>query len=197
MPMSLKISIRRRDNKTQQLLKASRICWLSLLFLVTACVPVKDMVYLQGNENDGKDVTFSYENTSYKLQKGDILDVRVISLDQQLNDVFNASDAGAIQLVQASAQTGGDIYYVNGYSIDETGDVDLPFVGRIQVEGLDLSQAYDAIDHKVAVLFSNYHLQVKIGGVRFSGLGEFNRPGKHVIMQNQATIFEAIALCGG
>ena len=40
-------------------------------------------------------------------------------------------------------------------------------------------------------------MKVKLGGIRFSAIGEFNRPGKHVVMQNQATIFEAIALSGG
>ena len=50
------------------------------------------------------------------------------------------------------------------------------------------------VDEHVGTMFTNYHLQVKLGGVRFAALGEFNRPGKHVVMQNQVTIFEAIAL---
>ena len=33
-------------------------------------------------------------------------------------------------------------------------------------------------------------------GNSFLSIGEFNRPGKKVVLQNQATIFEAIALCG-
>ena len=68
--------------------------------------------------------------------------------------------------------------------------------GEVDVMGLTLNEAHSAVDAKVSELFSNYHLQVKLGGVRFSALGEFNRPGKHVVMQNQVTIFEAIALGG-
>ena len=37
---------------------------------------------------------------------------------------------------------------------------------------------------------------MKLGGIRFSALGEFNAPGKRVVLQYQATIFEAIALSG-
>ena len=62
--------------------------------------------------------------------------------------------------------------------------------------GQTLDQARTTIDTKVGGLFNNYHLQVKLGGIRFSAIGEFNRPGKQVVMQNQATIFEAIALSG-
>ena len=64
------------------------------------------------------------------------------------------------------------------------------------VKGLSLKDAKDVIDLEVAKLFKNYYLQVKLGGIRFSTLGEFNRSGKQVVLQNQATIFEAIALGG-
>ena len=89
-----------------------------------------------------------------------------------------------------------DLFYITGYSIDQDGNIDIPFVGKVGVRGLTLSEAHSAVDQKVSELFTNYHLQVKLGGVRFSALGEFNRPGKHVVMQNQVTIFEAIALGG-
>ena len=58
--------------------------------------------------------------------------------------------------------------------------------------GLTLNEVHPAVDAKVSELFTNYYVQVKLGGVRFSALGEFNRPGKHVVMQNQVTIFEAL-----
>ena len=56
--------------------------------------------------------------------------------------------------------------------------------------------AHSIIDDRVKTIFSNYHLKVQLGGIRFSTLGEFRRPGKHVVLQNQITIFEAIALSG-
>jgi polysaccharide export outer membrane protein len=113
-----------------------------------------------------------------------------------VNAIFNSSVAGVAQTAQASTRTGGDLYYINGYSVSPDGEVDIPFIGQVYVQGLTLNEAHDVINTKVKELFSNYHLQVKLGGVRFSALGEFNRPGKHAVMQNQVTIFEAIALCG-
>ena len=173
----------------------------SLFFVViaaahfTACVPVKDMVYFQPGLEESVDL-FEHNERGYRLQKNDILDVKIASLNPEVNALFNASSQGITQSTQASVQTGGDLYYITGYSIDQAGDIDIPFVGKVAVAGLTLEEAYDAIDLKVNGLFSNYHLQVKLGGVRFSALGEFNAPGKHVVMQNQVTILEALALCG-
>ena len=41
-----------------------------------------------------------------------------------------------------------------------------------------------------------YFVRVRLGGVRFSALGEFNRSGKYTILQNRVTILEAIAFAG-
>ena len=168
-----------------------------LLFVLccTSCVPVESMIYLQP-EGDTSVEVFEYDKKEYQLQMNDILDVKISSLNPEVNSLFNASSMGTMQVAQATAQTGGDLFYITGYSIDQDGNIDIPFVGKVDVLGLTLNEAHGAVDAKVSELFTNYHLQVKLGGVRFSALGEFNRPGKHVVMQNQVTIFEAIALGG-
>jgi polysaccharide export outer membrane protein len=153
------------------------------------------MIYLQPDDENRAEV-FGYDKQEYRLQVNDILDVKISSLNPEVNTIFNASTIGTMQVAQATAQTGGDLFYITGYSIDQDGNIDIPFVGKVNVIGLTLNEAHAAVDVKVSEFFTNYHLKVKLGGVRFSVLGEFNRPGKHVVMQNQVTIFEAIALGG-
>lgn len=169
---------------------------VALAFWLSSCVPTEKMIYLQPEEGQPAKEVFTYERQDYKLQVNDILDVKISSLNPDVNLLFNASSLGTMQVAQATAQTGGDLFYITGYSISEEGEIDIPFVGKVGVVGLTLNEAHEAVDQKVEELFNNYHLQVKLGGVRFSALGEFNRPGKHVVMQNQVTIFEAIALGG-
>ena len=102
-----------------------------------------------------------------------------------------------MQVAQATAQTGGDLFYITGLQRCPRWEVSTFLLwGKVDVLGLTLNEAHAVSSTKVSELFTNYHLQVKLGGVRFSTLGEFNRPGKHVVMQNQVTIFEAIALGG-
>ena len=173
------------------------VAGLVLVFVMccTSCVPVESLIYLQPDEDMFEEV-HAYDKQEYQLQTNDILDVKISSLNPEVNALFNASTMGTMQVAQATAQTGGDLFYITGYSIDQDGKIDIPFVGKVDVLGLTLNEAHSAVNVKVSELFTNYHLQVKLGGVRFSALGEFNRPGKHVVMQNQVTIFEAIALGG-
>ncbi|MDC3397310.1 polysaccharide biosynthesis/export family protein [Flavobacteriales bacterium] len=168
---------------------------LVFVMCCTSCVPVESLIYLQPAGEHSAEV-FEYDKQEYQLQMNDILDVKISSLNPEINALFNASTMGTMQVAQATAQTGGDLFYITGYSVDQEGNIDIPFVGKVDVRGLTLNEAHSAVDEKVSELFTNYHLQVKLGGVRFSALGEFNRPGKHVVMQNQVTIFEAIALGG-
>lgn len=173
------------------------VAGLVLVFVMccTSCVPVESLIYLQPDEDMLEEV-HEYDKQEYQLQTNDILDVKISSLNPEVNALFNSSTMGTMQVAQATAQTGGDLFYITGYSIDQDGKIDIPFVGKVDVLGLTLNEAHSAVNVKVSELFTNYHLQVKLGGVRFSALGEFNRPGKHVVMQNQVTIFEAIALGG-
>ena len=173
---------------------ASFVAFLVAVCL-TSCVPVENLIYLQPDGDTTKEV-FEHDIQEYKLQINDILDVKISSLNPEVNAIFNASSMGTMQVAQASAQTGGDLYYITGYSVTAEGYIDIPFVGKVDVEGLTLSEAHKAVDERVRELFTNYHLQVKMGGILFTALGEFNRPVKHVVMQNQVTIFEAIALGG-
>lgn len=161
----------------------------------SSCVPIKKMVYLQ-NEDNPIDKVFEYERVDYLLQVNDILDVQIRSMNEEANQLFSMQVQGGQQAVQAGVNSGGDLYYMTGYTVNDNGAVELPFIGEVIVKGLSLKDAKDVIDSEVAKLFKNYYLQVKLGGIRFSTLGEFNRSGKQVVLQNQATIFEAIALGG-
>ena len=161
----------------------------------SSCVPVKKMIYLQ-SEEEIKDKVFEYQKEEYRLQENDILDVQIRSMNEEANKLFSIQGQAGQQAMQVGAQNGGDLYYMTGYTVNQNGAIELPYIGEVTVKGKTLKEAKAAVDTEVAKFFKNYYLQVKLGGIRFSTLGEFNRSGKHVILQNQATIYEAIALSG-
>ena len=187
--------LRQQGSHLRMKLKTLRV-FVLLSFGLSSCVPIDRLIYLQDTTESSTPELLSYNNQEYRLQVNDILEVTISSLNPEINALFNSSALGTFQVAQATAQTGGDLFYMTGYSVSQSGEIDIPFVGRVPVLGLTLQEAYDAVNQEVEKLFNNFHLKLKLGGVRFSGLGEFNRPGKRVVMQNQVTIFEAIALCG-
>jgi polysaccharide export outer membrane protein len=167
---------------------------ISFLLATTSCVPTKKMIYLQQKEGQTTE-TFKYDRQEYMLQINDILDVQIRSMNPEINVLFSTGSS-MNQNIQAGVQSGGDLYYMTGYSVDEDGTIELPFVGKINVQGKTLDEAKSNINTEVSKMFKSFHLQVKLGGIRYSALGEFGSPGKKVILQNQATIFEAIAASG-
>ena len=166
-----------------------------ILSITTSCVPVKKMIYLQGEE-DISEMVFKYQKEEYKLQVNDIIDVQIRSVNEEANKLFSVQGAQSQQTMQAGIQGGGDLFYMTGFTINTNGAIELPYIGEIILEGKTLQEAKEVIDEQVARLFKTYYLQVKLGGVRFSTLGEFNKSGKLVILQNQVTIYEAISAAG-
>jgi polysaccharide export outer membrane protein len=163
--------------------------------LITGCVPVSKMIYLKPDQEVSKEI-IEYQREEYHLQINDILDVDIRSMNEEANKLFSLSTQGGQQAMQAGIAGGGDLYYITGYRINDNGAVDLPYIGQVIVKGLSLKEAKNKIEIEVSKLFKIYYLQVKLGGIRYSTLGEFNRSGKQVILQHQATIYEAIAMAG-
>lgn len=153
------------------------------------------MIYLQ-SQKDIKNQEFEYRKEEYRLQVNDILDVQIRSMNEEANKLFTIQNQGGGQNMQAGIQSGSDLYYMTGYAVNDNGAIELPFIGAVFVKGKTLKEAKTIIDSEIARYFKTYYLSVKLGGIRFSTLGEFNRTGKHVILQNQATIYEAMALSG-
>jgi polysaccharide export outer membrane protein len=173
--------------------------FLSLLIIVSlsSCISTNRLIYLQpSSEKESPLKVFDYKKQEYKLQQNDILDVQIRSTNDDANKLFMVNNQNNQGGAQAGASRGGDVYYMTGYNINDTGAIELPFIGNVTVEGKTLKEAKIKIEERLNKYLKTYFLSVKLGGIRFSAIGEFNRPGKNVILQNQATIFEAIALCG-
>ena len=160
--------------------------------LFSSCVSPRELTYMQPSGKEHLDV-YSYERLPYRLRENDVLDIQVQTLDDKANKLFKSTGG---QNMQMGVQMGGDPFYITGYAVSAKGTIELPYIGEINVEGKTLQEAREAIDAEVSTLFKNYFLTVKLGGIRFSAIGEFRNPGKKLVLQNQLTLFEAIATCG-
>ena len=167
---------------------------LSVVAMMSSCVSQKELTYLQDKSEDQLDslgVT-PLVREDYLIQVNDILNINIKSFDEKTAKMFNATESnGNIQINDA-------LIYIQGYSIDLNGNIEMPVIGEIHVEGLTLAQAKDAIENEVYKFFKKdaVYLKIQLAGIRYAIVGEVNRPGKYVIYQNQVNIFEAIANAG-
>lgn len=176
------------------------VCLLAII--ASSCVSNEKIIYLQnleGNEAIPEDSLISYAFSEYRLQFNDIVDVQIQTSDEGMNALFNIQPKGNTGSVsQSVTATGGDIYYMTGFSLDREGFIELPLVGKVNIGNQTLTEAKASISEELEKYFINddYFLRVKLGGIRYSALGEFRRPGKFVVLQDRMTIFEAIANAG-
>ena len=177
------------------------VAGISLLFY--SCVSNKKMVYMQELDNSAGPLVessqkYPYQSEEYLLQINDIVEVNIKTTDPEINLVFAAATNESTGGQSTSGQSVGDVFFMNGYSIDEKGEIEIPLIGKLKLEGLKTEEAKILIEQKVEsfVKKGEYFVRVRLGGIRYSALGEFNSSGKYTILQNRVTIFEAIAYAG-
>lgn len=166
---------------------------IALLAMATlaSCVGRKSMNYLEDAALSNTAKLFPNQKFEYRIQVNDVLSMRVLGLDDATSRLFNVeSGAGSIGLTDAAM-------YVNGFSVDKTGNVGLPTVGRVKVQGLTVSEAQDLLQRKINDYFTNATVILKMVSFRVSVLGEVNSPGSYFIYNNQITLLDALARAGG
>lgn len=180
------------------------VFYLILLFSFTSsCISNKKIIYLQnqaGQEPIESNELITYEIPKYRIQFNDILDVQIQTVEDLIQNGFSASAQSNIsrnQMIGQVAQGGGDIFYMTGYKVNEYGNIRMPLIGEVKVDQMTVEEIRQEIEKRLRTyVTSELFVSVKLGGIRFSTLGEFRRPGKYVVLQDRLTIFEAIAQSG-
>lgn len=185
--------------------KISYFFILIALFLSVGCISNKRVIYMQNLpetdslEKSGEIVPSKFEE--YLLQYNDVIEINIKTTDPILNQMLDINVLAANSnrmMMGGGIMSGGDIFYLSGYTLDDAGFVDMPVLGTVKLVGMNLEAAKLAIEKELKkyVRDDDYFVRVRLGGIRFSALGEFARPGKYTVLQNRVTIFEAIATAG-
>ena len=193
----------KNKEKVEMSIKYRVLIFLGIVFVSAGCISNKRVIYMQdirgvqAVREAGRIVPSKFDE--YYLQLNDVVEINIKTTDPQLNQMFDLnSGANQNRMMGGNLMTGGDIFYLTGYTLNEEGVVELPVIGEVKLVGLSVQQAKVAIEQELRkyVLDDEFFVRVRLGGTRFSALGEFNRPGKYTILQNRVTIFEAIANAG-
>lgn len=182
------------------------LCLGVIASLLSSCVSNKKMIYLQEIEGSQSPLVessgkYPYQSEDYLLQINDIVEVNIKTTDPEMNSLFSSvtnDPANAGGGMMQGGQGAGDIFFMNGYTLNDQGEIEMPLIGKLKLVGLNTDEAKILIETEVKkyVNENEYFVRVRLGGIRFSALGEFNQSGKFTILQNRVTILEAIAFVG-
>lgn len=170
--------------------------------VISSCVVNKKVQYLQKDDvNIKADVltkdsiyrTYELSNFEYRLQPEDVISVKFYSLTPTEFDFF-AIKNGTTMYNQFQ---NGTSVLVNGYLIDENGEVEFPVVGTVNVSGLTIFQAQNKILNVANQYLEGPVVEVRLLNFRFTLLGEVKKEGTVGSLNNRITMLEAIGLAGG
>ena len=169
-----------------------------LLFCLvsTSCIPLKEIVYLQEDENNPNDSiqALVQQPKPYRVQINDILNIRIKVLDQDDVTIFNPIGEGSLNADAAERA------YFDGFTVDIHGNIRIPELGELNVLGFTTTAIEEKIKEKLLEEqfkeTANIFITVKLAGLRYTALGEVNAPGTQILFQERVNVFQAIANAG-
>ena len=166
---------------------------LLLASTIVSCIPQKKLRYLQTLEESTIDTTQSQKiDNTYRLKSKDEIYLQVNSVDPKTYAFFNGGDG-----VNNAQKYNSDLgLYLNSYTISDSGFIQLPVAGKINIVGMNLEEARLRVESILKKYLNDVSVTLKLSAFRFTILGEVKRPGRFAPYVSQLNIMEAIALAG-
>lgn len=163
--------------------------------LVVSCKTSEKILYFQ-DVTDNETVN-SVEGRDIRLQPRDQVSIFITSKDPKLSALFNLTRVqyrSGSEDVRASNYNGE----VSGFTIDDSGNIDYPVLGKVHIAGMTKAQVAATIKQKLTEndLVKDPVVTVDFINLYFSVLGEVKTPGKYNITKDQVTLLEAISMAG-
>ena len=159
-----------------------------IALMAGSCVPTSQLSYF--NDVDELDQPIVNPRTQKIIKPFDKLYIRVLSIDLQTSQIFNASD-------EMRMGSYGNMAGLIGYLVDEEGNINFPFVGKINVASMTTAEAADKIQRALSDYVSNTSIVVKYVDNQVTVMGEVQRQGVYSFSQDKLNIYEALGLGGG
>ena len=162
--------------------------------MFSSCVPQKKMLYLKDAQMAAENQSINYvneRNVNYKLQPGDNLYIRFINT---IDERSTASLGGDI--TNRSYTSSDASIYLQSYTLDEEGCIELPLTGKIELKNLTIDEAKEKLQVELDKYVNQTTIIVKLSNFNLTVLGEVNKPGMYKVYQSQINLFEAVSMAG-
>jgi polysaccharide biosynthesis/export protein len=184
-----------------------KIILLLIMVSIVSCIPNQKIAYLQyKNEYKApgtivKDSLVRRYNEStfvYRLQPGDLLDIKISTQTPLVYNPFADADRGLVSGQQMMQTTDpGRQVQSSGYYVDQDGGLNIPVIGRINVGGYSLKQAEDSIAAVVIKYLEKPVVRLKLQNFKFTVLGEVKSDATLMSGDNNISLLQALGMAGG
>lgn len=183
--------------KIKSLLRTVSLLLIGASFLCS-CSAYKKVVYFQDVFSGIYEIPLTAPR-EISLRPGDKIMILVNSRDPQLMDLFNLPYVSRqIGMTSRTNVTTANTQGVMGYTLDESGYIDFPVLGKIHVAGM---KREDVASYIKGELVSNNLVKDPVVTVEYMNLcisvmGEVNDPGRFNIDRDCLTVVDALSMAG-
>ncbi|NHM01080.1 polysaccharide biosynthesis/export family protein [Flavobacterium difficile] len=163
--------------------------------LLASCIPFKDTLYLEKNKDKVADIEINADAYKpYRLQVDDIVAIEIKASNPKDVEIFNKTESKTTGTVTQ------DQLYFSGYQVDGYGNIRIPVIGLLNVQGQTVDEVSKLLEKKLLEEYftaaSNLFVTVKLAGIKYTINGEIATTGTNTVFQDKLNILEAIANSG-
>lgn len=172
-------------------LKMKNTIKIFVIFIITlcfsSCYNYKNLRLLQ-DDNKSLPVYEKSVYVDYRIQVNDEIIYRLITSDETISKLISpqTSQSGG------SSTSGQNMI---SYTVHTDGTIDLPFVSKITVKGLTISEATKAVENRLKEIIPDAMVRLSLGNKVFTIFGDAGS-GIFPIYKEKLTIFQALAMSG-
>ncbi len=150
--------------------------------------------YIYNKDHEADSIyTYAVKSQPYTLKPKDILHIKIITTDTEINKLFEIDAQNSNYQQSRNNQA----FYLSGFTVNDTGFVQIPVLGSIKAEGKTVSEFRKEVISQTNRYLKDAIVKVKFVSFKVSFLGEIKKKGTLYIYQDNIDILEAIARAGG
>lgn len=158
---------------------------IAVIGLMASCVPHKNVTYFNDISSSGEGTFDPTIPPKIFFKPNDIVEIDITSVSKESNQYFYKSGSSVDKR-----------YAGNTYQISAQGTIDLPLIGKVELEGATPDEAEETIRALLLDYLQKPTVNIRLVSFEISVLGEVARPGVFPIPDGRVTVLEALAYAG-
>lgn len=158
---------------------------------LSSCIDTRKATYF----NNVKDTTYITSNaySDWMIQKHDILNITISSLNQQASEVFNLPNGPS-----ANNNSISEKRQVAGYMVDNDGNIQLPMIGNVSAAGNRRKQLQETITKLLTEkqLLLDPIVQIRHMNFEVTVIGEVGNPTVISVPNENISLLKALGFAG-
>ena len=160
-----------------------------IIFLLSGCASRRKTILFQKIYEDT--VISVQPKPSYHVQNGDVLYIRVQSLDENAAAFINGSASPQTNSMRDLSEQ--NLYYL-GYEVKPSGMISLPYLDSLKVSGMTTDEITHLLTDSLKQYVKDPFITVRLAGFRVCVYGEVLNPGTFLFYHSHVSIFDVLAV---